>query len=420
MKFLVNPSKANGEVRIPASKSHTIRAIFFAALADGESVIRNPLESADTNSALCAVSSMGAEVDQQEDKWIIRGAGGKVSAPPLPLDVGNSGTTARFALSMASLGLAPIMITGDDQTRSRPMGPLLKALENLGARVISENGKLPATVEGPLNGGETMVDGSTSQYVSSLLIHTPLAPADTTIRLASLNEKPYVDMTLRWLDEMGVRYEREGYTLFHVPGRQTYHAFEKTVPADFSSATFFACLGAIPGNSVSLLGLDMDDSQGDKAVFGYLEKMGAKVTMDDDRITVTGDRLRGVELDLNATPDALPAMAALASLADGETVLGNTPQARIKETDRIAVMAEELGKMGVECEEKPDGLIVRGGRPKGGSVSGHGDHRVVMSLAVAGSASEERTEIDTAEAVKITFPTFDELFSACGGSISRG
>jgi len=417
MNFVIKPGPIKGKVAVPASKSHTIRSLFFASLADGVSTISNPLDSADSQSAINAVTLMGAQVDVLKGEWRIEGARGHVCAPPSMVDVGNSGTTARFALSMASLGLAPIVITGDDQTRSRPMGPLIQALANLGARTKSSDGKLPATIEGPIDGGETFVDGATSQYLSSLLIHTPLAPRNSVLSLNSLNEKPYVDMTLKWLRDLGIDYDREGYRKFFIRGGQRYRPFEKSIPADFSSATFFACLGAIPGNEVTLTGLDMDDTQGDKAVFDYLDRLGANVSFNNQSVTVSGGTLKGAELDLNATPDALPALAALASVAEGTTVLGNTPQARLKETDRIAVMAKELGKMGIVCEEKPDALIVHGGKPEGALLSGHGDHRVVMSLAIAASVSNAQSKIDTAEAVGVTFPNFAELFSDCGGYI---
>lgn len=416
---MVEVSPVKGEVLIPASKSHTIRALFFAALADGESTITNPLDSDDARSALAAVTAMGAAAEMKESAWRVWGRGGDVTAPAGPVDVGNSGTTARFALSMASLGGSTVNITGDEQTRSRPMWALLDALANLGARTSGTNGKLPAKVRGPLIGGATAVDGTSSQYLSSLLIHTPYAQKDTVITLSHLNEKPYAEMTLRWLDKFGIEYKRRGYERFEIKGGQRYRPFREQIPGDFSSAAFFACLGAMPGNEVSLLGLDMSDSQGDKAIFEYLARMGADVTIGEDKITVKGAELKGVKLDLNATPDALPAMAALAAVADGTTVLGDVPQARIKETDRIAVMARELAKMGIKCEETPDSLIVHGGKPKGAKVTSHGDHRVVMSLAVLGTRAEGGTEIDRAEAVGVTFPNFAELFRDCGGKLTE-
>ncbi|MDH5638994.1 MAG: 3-phosphoshikimate 1-carboxyvinyltransferase, partial [Nitrospinota bacterium] len=309
MKFIVSQSPLNGAITTPASKSHTIRAIFIAALAEGRSVILNPLDSADGRSALCAVAGMGADVDMAPEKWTIDGVGGHIHAPACPVDVGNSGTTANFALSMAALGMAPIYLTGDAQTLARPVAPLLNVLSSFGARVSSNEGRLPARVEGPIDGGAAKVDGSTSQYLSSLLIHLPLAPRDSELTVPFLNEKPYADMTLRWLEEMGIEYEREGYELFRIRGRQSYSCFTRKVPGDFSSATFFACMGAMPGNSVSIRGLDFDDSQGDKAVFKYLEAMGATVTHGMEDVTVTGGELKGATLDLNATPDALPAIA---------------------------------------------------------------------------------------------------------------
>ncbi len=419
MRFVVRPAQMTGTVLIPASKSHTIRALFIAALASGSTRIVNPLDSADGRSALAAVKAMGAKVDVTEQAWLVQGFGGKPNPITDTIDVGNSGTTARFVLSTAALCDRPITIVGDASTSSRPMKPLLDALANLGATVsCSEKGTLPATVSGPIHGGETAVVGTTSQFLSSLLAHTPLAEGDSTLALTSLNEKPYVEMTLRWLDDQGIAYEREGFSRFVVKGGQRYQGFDRQIPGDFSSATFFACIGAMTGNEVRLTGLDMEDAQGDKAVFGYLEAMGAEVRHEEGGIVVKGRRLVGAVHDLNATPDALPAMAALAALAEGETRLVNVPQARIKETDRIAVMAAELAKMGVDVEELPDGLIIRGGKtPHGAVVAGHHDHRIVMSLAMLGSRAEGETIIDTAEAVDVTFPNFAELYATCGGHI---
>ena len=417
VEFVINPSSAKGVVPIPASKSHTIRALFFAALADGRSRIINPLDSSDGRSALKAVQAMGAKVEIKGDEWIVDGFGGKPKPVNDTIDVGNSGTTARFIISMAALADRPITITGDASTSSRPMEPLLDALKNLGATVTSTDGKLPVTVCGPIEGGETSVDGTTSQYLSSLLAHTPSALGDTVITCDHLNEKPYVDMTARWLDKLGIEYKRDGYKKFEIKGHQNYPAFEERIASDFSSAAFFACLGAIPGNNVTLLGLDMDDSQGDKAIFSYLEKMGTKITYAQNSILVEGDTLNGAMIDLNATPDALPAMAALAALAKGATHLVNVPQARIKETDRIAVMAGELSKMGIRCEEKPDGLTIHSGTPQGARLKGHGDHRIVMSLAILASAAKGETTIDTAESVDVTFPGYADLFRSVEGKI---
>ncbi len=194
-----------------------------------------------------------------------------------------------------------------------------------------------------------------------------------------------------------------------------YGPIEGPVPADFSSATFFLAAGALGDNDVLVRGLDMNDPQGDKQVVDYLRQMGANVTVTDASIRVRGGALTGCELDLNNTPDALPMMAALACFAQGTTRLVNAPHARLKETDRIAVMAEELGKLGAQIEELSDGLVIHGSRLRGTDVSGHDDHRVVMALAVAASAIEGKTTIHTAEAMNVTFPTFVDCLLAVGG-----
>jgi 3-phosphoshikimate 1-carboxyvinyltransferase len=231
-----------------------------------------------------------------------------------------------------------------------------------------------------------------------------------------LHEKPYVQMTCQWLDELGVEYEcAEDLQRFAVPGGQSYEGFNRAIPGDFSSATFFLVAAAITGGELQLRGLDMEDSQGDKAVVGMLERMGCGVEITPTGLIVRGPgKLQGAEFDLNATPDALPAMAVAGAVAEGTTRLVNVPQARLKETDRLAVMARELGKMGADVVELSDGLIIEGGRLDGADLNGHSDHRVIMALSVAGLVAGGQTTVDTAEAVSITFPTFPDLMREAG------
>ncbi|MBN1523084.1 MAG: 3-phosphoshikimate 1-carboxyvinyltransferase [Spirochaetales bacterium] len=415
MEKTVTFADISGEVRIPASKSHTIRALTIATLADGTSHIRQPLESADTRSCLEICRQLGADIEVKPDEWIVTGTGGNLSVPENILDTGNSGTTLYIAAATAALVSGYSVFTGDEQIRRRPINSLLAALKDLGAEAFStrHNGCAPVVIRGKLQGGKTAITCPTSQYLTSLLLNCPLADGDTEIKVLELNEKPYVEMTLSWLDSQGIKYERDpDINWFKIPGRQKYNAFDREIPADFSSATFFLCLGAIKGGGVTLHGLDMSDSQGDKAVIGMLEKLGADISVEGSSITVKGGTLKGTTLDLNATPDALPALAVTACFAEGTTELGNVPQARLKETDRIAVMAAELSKMGAKITEKPDGLVIEKSALHGAKVHGHADHRVVMSLAVAGLNSPGETIIDTAESVDITFPQFFSLIDS--------
>ena len=421
MRLEIKPSKLKGTVRIPASKSHTIRAVAIAALANGESVIEGPLDSLDTLSAVRIYRALGAQIDTLGSKWIVNGTAGQLQEPSEIIDVGNSGTALRMAMGSAALlpASAKVQFTGDEQIRSRPHGPLLQSLNDLGAKAVSVggDGRAPLEISGQLVGGKTSIEATSSQYLSSLLLCTPLAKGDSEIQVAHLNEWPYVQITLDWLNSQGIRYEQDDWRAFKIYGNQSYGGFRRAIPADFSSATFFLVAAAITGSSLTLEGLEMSDSQGDKAVADYLELMGANVEREADLIRICGGDLEGAQIDMNETPDALPAMAVAAAVAKGKTSLVNVPQARIKETDRIAGMAKELAKMGIRCKELKDGLVIHGGKLQGAQVSGHSDHRIVMALAVAGLAAEGTTRVDTAEAAAVTFPNFVELMANTGADI---
>jgi 3-phosphoshikimate 1-carboxyvinyltransferase len=426
MKIHAKQSRLRGRAAMPGSKSHTVRALFFGLLAEGESRIRRPLASRDTLAARSAIEGLGARVREADSDWIVTGTAGAPQAPETVLDVQNSGTTLYIALAAAALvRTGETVFTGDAQIRRRSAANLLHAIRDLGGRAIStrRNGCAPIFIGGPLAGGATRIECPTSQYLTSLLMACPFAQGESRIEVPLLHEAPYARMTLRLLEELGLEAEADaGLSSFRVPGGQQIAAFDKRIPADFSSATFFLCAAALsagsePGESVLLEGLDLSDSQGDKAVVGYLRAMGARIDEAPEGLRVRGSALHGVELDLNATPDALPAMAVTACFAEGETRLLNVPQAREKETDRIAVMAKELTALGGTLEELPDGLVIRGGGLRGGAAHGHDDHRVVMSLAVAGLASETPVRVDTAEAVEVTFPTFVETMQALGADL---
>jgi len=419
---------------MPASKSHTIRAMAIASLAGGQSIIRSPLFSEDTKAAVLCYRALGAQIDTSDpNMWKITGTGGEVSAPRETIDVLNSGTTLRVA--MGSAALAPpgqtTTFTGDEQIQSRPIGPLMDSLGHLGAKCTSlkNNGKAPVEVTGKLVGGKTSIAAFTSQYLSSLLLCTPLATKDTEIDVTLLNEPGYVQMTLDWLDKQQIKYENQELRKFKIKGDQSYKPFDEVIPADFSSATFFLCAAALFGDQVTLQGLDFSDSQPDKAVVDYLKAMGAAISIEQNSITVKAAPLKGIEIDMNKTPDALPPLAVTAAFAEGTTKLLNVPQARSKETDRIKCMAEELKKMNVDVEELPDGLIIRGGcepRLKGGAkylaprftgglvLDGRSDHRIVMALSLAGLGLDKQITIDTAEAMSVTFPSYVELMKSLG------
>ena len=422
MKLIVRKSQLKGSVAIPGSKSHTIRAVAIASLAGGQSLIHDPLDSSDTQSAVACYRALGAVIDTSDPQiWKIAGTDGKVIAPKEIIDVGNSGTTLRIAMGSAALTPSgqTTTFTGDEQIQTRPVGPLIDSLNDLGAKCVSlkNNGKVPIEIAGKLAGGRTAIAASTSQYLSSLLLCAPLASEDTRIDVTLLNEPGYVQMTLDWLDKQQIKYEHQRMQTFQIKANQSYHAFEAGVPADFSSATFFLCAAALAADEVTLLGLDFADSQPDKAVVDYLKAMGADISLGPNSVIVKACQLKGTEIDMNKTPDALPAMAVTAAFAEGTTKLLNVPQARSKETDRIKCMAEELKKMDVNVEELPDGLIIRGAKPREAELHGWADHRIVMALSLAGLSLDDECRIDTAEAISVTFPNYVELMRTIGANI---
>jgi len=431
MKFSVKSSSLNGNVFVPGSKSHTIRAVLISSLAAGRSILQKPLSSSDTEAAVNVYGAMGVKFDRTNpDEWIVDGIGSQLSDVKIPngtvLDTLNSGTTMRVALGTCALlpKDIDIILTGDEQIQRRPVGPLVDALCSLGADLSSSNGNgcPPIVVKGGLQGGEVTIECKTSQYLTSLLLCCPLAEADTTIHVPLLHEKPYVQMTMDWLTRQGIKFEHnDEMSEFFVPGRQQFKPFNGPIPADWSTAGFFLVAGCLSGNSITLEGLDVSDAQGDKDVMDYLRRMGADILeQEDGSITVSAKKLVGVDIDMNATPDALPIMAVAGCFAEGTTRLLNVPQARIKETDRIAVMCAELTKMGAKIEELEDGLVIHQSELKPAVVKGHHDHRVVMSLAIAGMAlnSPGETVVDTAEAAAVTVPQFADIMKSLGGQLT--
>ncbi|MHC4881764.1 MAG: 3-phosphoshikimate 1-carboxyvinyltransferase [Planctomycetota bacterium] len=427
MILTVKTSCLSGVVQIPGSKSHTIRAVAIASLANGTSRIRKPLISSDALSAVDCYRALGAEIDtENDDLWAINGINGQIMPIQNKIDVGNSGTTMNLAIGTCAL-ISPkkeVLLTGDPQIQNRPVGPILNAVNDLGANghTHNNNGCPPLTISGKLRGGKTTVECKSSQYLSSLLLACPLAEGDTEITVPLLYEPDYARITLDWLNRQGIQYEmKDDLSWFRIPGGQKYTAFDLPIPADFSSATFFLCAGALIGEDTLVQGLDFEDSQPDKAVADYLIAMGADLSCHKEGIRVGRSELVGCEIDMNRTPDALPAMAVTACFAEGETRLVNVPQAREKETDRIACMAKELTKIGADVEELPDGLVI-GGRTGGSNltpcpVSGYGDHRIVMAMSIAGMALDGSMTIDTAEAMNVTFPEYITLMTRLGAKM---
>ena len=397
----ITPARPSGTIEVPASKSQTIRAFLIAYFSGEMSIIRHPLISSDTESCIDAIRALGAKVSFSQDMSTSYVDAGNIHLPEsIEIDAGNSGTTEYLLLPMAaSLGI-PVTITGDEQLRRRPLGPLADALAALGASIECNDGRPPVTIKGPLSGGKTSIECRTSQYLSGLLLGSVLAKGDTVIDCPLLFEKPYVSLTLGWLDRQGIEYTiSDDYMHSEIKGGQRYHGFDEYITGDYSSASFFFAMAAMAGTAITVKGLDRNDAQGDKAILDILQEMGCMVSWEGNAVTVRGpEKLTGGTFDLNAIPDTLPILAVTAAAAEGTTKLTNVPQARIKETDRIKSMHENLSALGVECEEEYDGLIIHG--------RGH------VAMASLSAAAADDIIIDNEEAAAVTFPSFFRLFDS--------
>jgi 3-phosphoshikimate 1-carboxyvinyltransferase len=337
--------------------------------------------------------------------------------------MGNAGTTYYFAAATAALANGFSVITGDHQIRYRPAGPLVAALNDLGAFAFSTRGGgvAPLVVRGVLRGGTTSLPGVNSQWLSPLLIACPLSHGDTVINVDSLQERPYIDMTLGWLQRQRIEFSRDGYKRFSIKGGQSYHSFDETIPGDWESATFPLVAAAITDSEVTVMGLDLEDSQGDKAIVTILQEMGADIAVSDkgkNGITVRGGKeLHGIDIDCGDIPDAPPILAVLGTRARGKTVLRNLAASRLKETDRSQSIYEELHKMGAKIDIDADSLTIHQSDLRGAKIDGRCDHRIVMATAVAGLVAQGSTEISDAEYFQESFPNFHELMTSLGANI---
>jgi 3-phosphoshikimate 1-carboxyvinyltransferase len=415
-----------GKAFPPSSKSQSIRGMLFALLAKGKSTLLNILDSDDTQTAMHVCAALGAKVSVTQHMLTVHSNGLPLTACTAEINTGNSGITTRFVLPLLGLRencATPILLNCGEQMRARPIKPLVDALCNLGMHLqyVEQEGRLPISVTGQLKGGVTKVDGITSQCLSALLIGLPCAKNDSVITVRNLHERPYVNMTLDWLQQQGIAYTHQlvnNVDTFHITGNQRYIPIHTTIKNDFSSASCLIAAAALLPGEVELQGLDNEDPQGDKRLISILQDMGAELIIEQEKIRIKGNKtLTGMRIDANDIPDLVPALAVIATQATEKTVIYNVMQARIKETDRIHSMTEGLRQMGARIEEHQDGMTVYQSSLQGAFVKGYDDHRTVMALTVAGMLASGTTVITDGKAINKTYPRFVETMQSIGANI---
>ena len=399
-------------IKAPSSKSYTHRALLLAALADGESTLVDPLRSEDTGMTTRGLERLGIPILWEGNSIRVSGGGGRLEGRGERIDVGNSGTSMRFLTALAALKKGQTVLDGDDRMRVRPMGGLLESLEDLGAEARSKRGDdcPPVIIESQgLRGGRTKVRShESSQYLSGLLMIAPYACVDVHLSVeGTLVSRPYIDITLSVMSAFGVGVSREGNHSFFIRAGQRYLARDYRIEGDASNASYFLSAAAITKGRVRVGNFPSSSIQGDAGFLEILETMGCQVARGKGWIEVQGKRLRGIEIDMNAVPDLVPALAVTAAFAKGKTIIRRIGHLRLKESDRIKALAGELAKMGIRVEEGEDWLSIEGGEPHGAEIETYDDHRLAMSFAIAGLAVSG-IRIRNESCVNKSFPAFWE------------
>jgi 3-phosphoshikimate 1-carboxyvinyltransferase len=426
VSILVKKSKIGGSVRCPSSKSYSHRTIAIASLAERQSTVTNALLARDTLATLAGCRALGAEIKLEGTTVKVKGMHA-FDPPQNVINAENSGTTIRIMTAMSGLvRTGHTVLTGDESLRKRPMQPILDALAQLGVEAYSTkaNGTPPLVVRGGgIKGGTTVVDGSiSSQFISGLLIAGIYADSEIVMRIkGSLVSKPYVSATLATMKYFGVSVDHSSDMLEYQIKGGKYHAAKFDVPSDFSTAALILAAGALVGEKLKVKGLNFALPQGDSHIVDILKQLGCPVKVDRTKGEVMvqrADELEGGDFNLGDTPDLLPVVSILALKAKTPVTITGVAHARVKETDRVTNIAQELVKFGARIKEFQDGLKITAVKPlKNASLEAYNDHRLFMAFTIA-SMMTERSIVAGAESVDVSYPNFIQDMKDLGAKVS--
>lgn len=404
MRF-IKPGEIEGAVRAPPSKSIMQRAVILSAMAQGESVITNPTFCDDAIATMNVAQALGAQIARGPEGVMVQGGGIPRGGT---LDCGESGTCMRMISAVAALHNQELTIRGRGSLMRRPIGMIEEPLRALGAECRTNGGLPPIKIKGPIHGGRVEVDGSlSSQFVSGLLMALPLCNEDSEIAAAGLKSRAYVGMTQSAMASFGVKTPPDdGAGRFIIEGGRRYRGTRYAVEGDWSGAAFLLVAGAIRGGvRVERLAMGIQPDQGIRdAIF----HAGADIICEDDAVRVESRSLKAFEFDATDCPDLFPPLAVLACNCIGKSVIVGASRLKHKESDRGAVLAQELGKLGADIKVIGDRMEITGRRLKGGRIDPHKDHRIAMAGAVAALNSENGVGIKDEKCVSKSYPGFFE------------
>ncbi|MBC8250602.1 MAG: 3-phosphoshikimate 1-carboxyvinyltransferase [Candidatus Nitrosopelagicus sp.] len=421
MNCKVEKSKIRGEINCPSNKSYTHRGIFLASLAGNNSKVENVLLSADTKATIEACKKFGAVIEVNNSDIIVKKSI-KIGINVPEINTENSGTTIRIAIGIASLFSEEIILTGDASLQKRPMQPLLDALSSIGAKCSSTNGNPPIKIKGSIIGGDIRIPGNlSSQFISSLLISAPLTKNGMNLTIeGDLVSKPYLDATIATMRKFGVSVKTLiPYKKYNIIP-QIYKNTTFSVPIDFSSLALLLSCTVLNGEDVVIKGNMGNLPQGDEAFIDFLEQLGVSITINDNEIKIKSpEKLKGGKFDLRNSPDLLPPLAILSLISSKPIEIANVKHARLKETDRIAILARELPKIGIKVYEKEDGLILESSDSlMGAKLDSENDHRLFMAFCIAGTYIGNCIVTDS-KSVEVSYPNFIEEMNRLGAKIER-
>lgn len=406
-------------IAIPASKSLSHRALIAAALADGTSVISSLVDNNDTRATIACLEHLGASFEQDGNTWKVRGIGGKPQYDGAVLDCGESGSTLRFLIPVFAVQSEESVFTGHGRLMERPQSVYETLFQEEGLSFEKEGSLL--RVQGKLHAIETQIRGDvSSQFISGLLFALPLCKEDSLLHITEPYEsRSYVGLTIDALHKAGIVIEEKGNDLL-IPGNQNYHAFTSSIEGDESQGAFWGVLSAISHVSLAAGNTAEHSRQGDRVYRDVLERCGCGSIRQENAWKFMPGELKSTKVDLADCPDLGPVLFVLATQCEGTTAFVHAGRLRIKESDRIACMEQELAKLGCDMKSSSDTVTVKGRTPvHGGVVSGHNDHRIVMALSVLACVSDSPVVIEGAEAVGKSYPGFFEDLAGTGVQVEK-
>jgi 3-phosphoshikimate 1-carboxyvinyltransferase len=412
----ITPSRIEGRVAAPPSKSMMLRAVAAAVLSEGETVIRNPSFCSDALAGLRIAGILGRQSRRSDRGVWLRPAGSQGNGRTLPC--GESGLCMRMFAPIAALSDQTSVLEGADSLLRRPMGFMEEPLNQLGAVCRTEEGRPPVRVTGPLQGGRITIDGSlSSQFLTGLLLALPFCPRDSEIRVANLRSRPYAAMTIAFLRTFGLAIDAgDSLDRIGIAGRQRFPGIDCSVEGDWSGAAFLLVAGALAGR-VEVSGLEPDSLQPDRTILEALALAGARIVRSDGQIVVEQDRLAGFDFDATDCPDLVPPLAALACHCEGRTRIFGADRLAHKESDRAGALVSEFSKAGAKIAVQGNRLEIGGGPLRAATLDSHGDHRIAMAGAVAALRSERGLGITGAGCISKSYPGFFDDLKKIGGHI---